>query len=275
MTTVQNLFDNYKGTREYQKLAKNSKATYDSQMRFAVNDYFLVRNRLTQITETVVDELYEKIKIKSVQQANMFMRVMRRIWSVGKRKGWTKTNPFIEMGLETVKPRTNRWTKTDYEVYINKTTELKYYDLRAIAAYCYVLAQRPGDIAALTIKNFRNDLTEVSFIQQKTKKEMHLPIIGDLTRYAKAAFSIGDKLINTHLRILNEQHREVLKLTGLPPDLQLRDLRRTALMEVMENDGTDAEGQALSGHKDRAMLDIYAPSSLKMAVNALHKRNLM
>lgn len=271
--TVSTLFAKFKETREWNKLSINSKKTYRQMMNHAEKDYFLIMNRASQITEDFVDELYDKLKItKSVSHATMFMKVMRRIWSVCKRKKLVGNNPFREMGLETPKARIIVWTKDEVEAYIQKALDKKYYDLLLVAMLCYELGQRPGDMKKLveTKQGFNSDFTEVKFVQQKTKKCMYLPIYTErLQRYLKAFLN--------HAITRNEHdflalHHEILNTANLSPKLQMRDLRRTALTEVMEADATDAEGQSISGHVNRQELNTYSPSTLKMAKNAMAKR---
>lgn len=271
---IKTLFENFKTTREWKKLSPSSQRAYDLQMRKGLTDYFLIRTRVSQINEEFVDELYDKIKTDvSLSMANMFMKVMRRIWSVGRRKKWVSNNPFREMGLEGEEAREIRWTVEQYNLYIRTTIHYGRTALRTLAAFCYVLGQRPGDMLKLTRKNFNSLLTEVTFIQQKTGKKMHMPLTLELIRLAKAAFAYdNDKLIDISAREANEQHRDILRVTGLPTYLQLRDLRRTAISEVMENGGSDAEGQSISGHVNRDELNTYSPSNITMARHALEKR---
>lgn len=271
--TIQTLFSTFKETREWNKLSVNSKKTYQQMMTHAEKDYFLITNRANQITEDFVDKLYEKLKTtKSVSHATMFMKVMRRIWSVCKRKKLVKNNPFKEMGLQTPKAREIRWDKSEVEKYIQIALESKYYDVMLVAALCYELGQRPGDMKRLveTKEGFNSDFTEVKFIQQKTHKRMYLPIYTErLQKYLKAFLP---KVIIHNEHDFLALHRDVLAKANLPSYLQMRDLRRTALLEIMEANATDAEGQSISGHVNRQELNTYSPSTLQMAMNAMSKR---
>lgn len=271
---VSELFERYKATREYQNLAINSKRSYNSMMKLAVDDYFLVRNRITQITEEFVDTLYEKLCNKgNASYAGQFMRVMRRIWSVARRKKWVKSNPFREMRIKVTKPREVVWTKEQVNKLLDAGVASHQYGLAATIALCYYLAQRPGDMMFLKREAFNNDFTEVRFIQQKTGKAMRLPVMPELAKYVKAALSAnGDVIYDKSSKALNVAFRELKRLNLLPISLQIRDLRRTALVEFMENGATDAEGQSWSGHANRDMLNTYAPSTITMARNAMQKR---
>jgi integrase len=271
---VKELFERYKETREFTSLSVNSKKSYIGNMKMAQEDYFLVNDRVSRITEKYVDDLYQHIcKSESVSKANQFMRIMRRIWSVCKRKGFIKTNPFREMGLTGVPPREIVWDKEQVQAAIDASIREKSYSLSAVIALCYYLAQRPGDMMALNRENFNGDFTLVKFRQRKTGKQMLLPVIPELAKYVKAAIGAnGHVVCKFSERQINEDFRALKERINLPEHLQIRDLRRTALVEMMENGATDAEGQSWSGHADRDMLNTYAPSSLAMAQNALNKR---
>jgi len=270
------VWEKYKTTREWNKLSPNSQRTYTTVMKSAIEDYFLLGNRVNQITETRVDELYQKLFKTKPSHANMLMRVLRRVFSVAKRKGWVKDNPFREMGLVKTEPRTNRWSKEEVKLYFDTAWAKQKYDLAMVVRLCYEWAQRPGDIIALTRANFNSELTEVKLTQQKTGKKIHLPIQEETTRYLKAIFAKQNKIFSLLITIperhINGLHREHLKEIGISQQLQIRDLRRTALIEMMESGATDAEAQAVGGHVDRQMLNIYAPPTFKMAEAGLAKR---
>ena len=275
--TVTTLFSEFKKTREYIRLAYKSKVTYDGMMRKAETDYFLLPNRVSLITERTVDALYEKLmNDKRHSHANMFMKVMRRIWSVMRRKGLVKNNPFREMGLEKTEPRMVRWTKEQLDSYFTTIKRLGHTELYLISRLCYLLGQRPGDMMTLGKKNFTSDFTKVEFVTQKTKKKIILPIMDDeIIRMLKARFKTADVLSTLNSQELSRLHRDTLIAAGITDKVQIRDLRRTALMEVFEAGGSDAEGQAITGHSDRSlddMLNVYSPYTYQMAENAMRKR---
>lgn len=266
---VKTLFEYFETTREWRKLSPNSQLVYKQMIKAANEKHFLITNRVSQITPKLVDDLYESLTtMGQIAHANMFMKVMRRLWNVCKRKGFVTSNPFEKMGLVKEEPRTTVWTKDQYEMYVKYTWNTNFKPLSLLARLSYVLGQRPGDMMKLTMSNFNKDITEVKFTQQKTKKKMVLPIPPELKKYIVAT---GGHFGFPSVRELNEQHRTVIKTLGFPP-LQLRDLRRTALTEIMESGATDAEGQAISGHSDRDMLNVYSPYTLNMAKSAMAKR---
>lgn len=273
---IDTLLNKFKETREWRKLSPNSQRTYQQMIDYAIKDYFLITNRVSQITTTLVDDLYEKlVKAGKLSHANMFMKVMRRIWNVSRRNKLVTDNPFASMGLGKEEPREIVWTKEQYEQYVEYTWKNDLQPLSLLARLCYTLGQRPGDMVKLKATNFTIDLNsrkpvEVKFTQEKTGKKMHLPIPEELQKYLVAS----TKPFPT-MRILNGQHREVLAKLNLPYNLQIRDLRRTALTEIMTGGASDAEGQAVSGHVNRDMLSVYAPTNLNMAKSAMKARGFL
>lgn len=275
--SVQTLFDEFKKTREYTKLATKSKSVYDRAMKYGVEEHFLVVRRVSLITERFVDELYQNLlKDGRHSHANMFMKVMRRVWSVMRRKGLVTGNPFREMGIEKTEPRTTRWTKEQLDLYFKTLKTKGYFEVFLLAKLCYVLGQRPGDMARLTKRNFSNGYSSVSFKIQKTGKGIQLPILDEELKHVLAAyFKHADQITKRTSQDISVIHRYTLAEARLPSNLQIRDLRRTALMEIFEAGGTDAEGQAVSAHSDRSldsMLNVYSPYTYQMAENAMRKR---
>lgn len=272
--TLEQLFAKYKETREFKNLAPSSQLIYTNIMRRAVDVHFRAYPRINMITETTVDNLYAKLlKEGKHTVANELMRVCRRAFSVARRHGWIERNPFKEMGIKLKPPREVVWTEYQVKKFINTAIEKQQYGIACVTALCYYLAQRPGDMMALTHNNFDAGITEVVFRQRKTGKKMTLPVIPELAKYVKAAFAeYGGKTYTKGPRMFNIEFREIKTLAGIPSNLQIRDLRRTALVEFMERGATDAEGQSWSGHSNRDMLNTYAPATKKMAINAMQKR---
>jgi len=267
---LNSLFDWYKTTREWNRLKPNSKIMYQQMMNNAT--LYFEHNRASEkiklITTREVDSWYEVIcRLNSVSGANLIMKVMRRIWNVAKRDGQVKSNPFEHMGLQSTEPRTVIWTKEQVKQIVDGLYSRKYYDTYMLIKLCYYLGQRPGDMSKLTCDNFNEFNHTVTFIQEKTGTLLSLPVPVELRIDLQYL-----ALTTTSLREHNKVFRYVMNEIGLPKELQIRDLRRTALTEIMESGATDAEGQAISGHKNRDMLNTYAPSTLKMAQAAMNKR---
>jgi integrase len=62
--------------------------------------------------------------------------------------------------------------------------------------------------------------------------------------------------------------REICEVAGIPQELQLRDLRRTAITEVIENGGDLLTVMMMSGHQNAASVSPYFVHTLKGSTKA-------
>lgn len=275
------LFEWFKETREYRKIATNSKIMYDQMMNHALN-YFPVKGTVESINDVVVDKWYDGlVEQGKTSKAVAIMKVMRRIWNVAKRKGLVKVNPFEKMGLSSIAPRTELWTRELAETFRLRALAEGKKHIALLVDMCYHLGIRPGDVIGLktTAFNRLEDLVVVK--QQKTKKIVSIPVYQPFKgRLVAALNSEWSKRWGTFLpqysySQYSKDYRFIRDLLGLPKSLQLRDLRRTALSEILNSGASDAEAQSISSHSDRdlnAMLNTYSPITVKMARSAMRKR---
>jgi len=65
---------------------------------------------------------------------------------------------------------------------------------------------------------------------------------------------------------------EVKAAVGLPDDLRVGDLRKTAIVQMIESGVDHLAIQSVSGHKSVSSLNPYNKFSLKTAQSALERR---
>lgn len=264
-----NLYEWFQETREWRKLKPNSRKMYRQMMKHTL-EKFPIMDKVHRITTKVVDEWYdEMVAAGQTHKAVSIMKVNRRIWNVAKRKGHVTFNPFEKMNLDGLESRKVIWTRNQVDAIVHALNKKGYYDTAMLIRLCYDLAQRPGDIIRLTTSNMNVADQTVTLQQEKTGAIVTIPVPDDTWAYMMVAdtFFVHQSSIRVH----NRNFAEVRKELDLE-HLQIRDLRRTALTEIMEAGATDAEGQSISGHKNRDMLSVYAPPTTKMAQSAMKKR---
>lgn len=275
---LSNLFNWFKEQREWRKLSKNSMMMYDQMMNHALNK-FPIMDKVDYITAKIADDLYDElINQGKKHKAVYFVKVMRRIWNVAKRHGKVKVNPFEKMGVTSLEARTVIWDHNTIKDVSRRALEMNLPHISLLVEMCYNLGQRPGDMIALKIKDYNKLEKTVKVTIHKTKKVAIIPIYGDfivkLEKYLDTDWSRrwGTFLPQFNYTQYTRDYRKITDDLKLPENLQLRDLRRTAITEIMESGASDAEGQAISMHRNRNELNTYAPSTLAMARSAMEKR---
>jgi len=251
--TVDALWQFYTSRDAYQKLSANSRRTYSflyrtaSDMRVGKSNIPFGRMLVKNVTVKTADDLFLVLKHnKSLHRANSVVKVLRRIWFVGRR------GVLSDLGFSSV---------------------------GTLALLCYDLCQRPGDMRQLLWSNFTGDL--FSFTQEKTGQEMNLELSPRLSeRFSDIQRGDDDEFIVTYeatgrpydMRMYAKIAQHVRTVAKLDPNLQIRDLRRSGATTMGEAGCTEDEIAAVTGHTSRQMLEIYVNPTRKTAARGMQKR---
>lgn len=286
--TVDGLIAFYKQTTEWKKLKPNSRRLYDlmirtaSQTRIGQANITFGQMQSKSVNPTHADKLYGKIQLSvSSHRAVHMIKVMRKIWFVGKRHGKVQFNPFEKMGLAGLKSRAVLWEPEQVEAFVKQADEMGLWSIGTIAMLCYDLCQRPGDMRQLRWSDF--DGQTFTFVQEKTGTEVC--VLGS-ERLVQRLYGVsgrvgtGDTVIalceatqRPYDRSLYVKYaRRVREAAGLPSELQVRDLRRTGATEMAEAGATEDELRSVTGHQSRDVLSIYVRPTKKLAAAGIKKR---
>jgi integrase len=286
--TVDGLIAFYRTTNEWRKLTDNSRIAYTLMIRTASefrleNSSILFGKMLSRnVTPTHSDKLYDQIgKQFSAHRSTHVIKVLRKVWNVGKRHGKVDFNPFEKMGIAGLKPRLVLWEPEQVEAFVRKADAMGFWSIGTILMLCYDLCQRPGDMRQLRWSDF--DGESFKFIQEKTKQSMDVPASERLVERLRS-FS-GTTPANDAIICLHEPSgkpydrflyakvgRRIRAAAGLPSELQIRDLRRTGATEMAEAGCTEDELRAVTGHKSRDVLSTYVRPTKKLAASGINRR---
>ena len=151
---------------------------------------------------------------------------------------------------------------------------------------CYEWGQRPVDIRNLTWDQLDLDESVVVITQTKRGATVELPIPDNLITMLKQQKEDWDfqPYVVPHHRPQDNAYRpltisqmttllaEVKDAAGLPDDLRVGDLRKTAIVQMIESGVDHLAIQSVSGHKNVQSLNPYNKFSLKTARAALDRR---
>ena len=282
--TVAGLVAFYKSTYEWKKLTINSQRLYDFMIRTAFDlrigsanvtfDRMLSKN----VTPTHADKLQAQIASDhSPHRSVHTVKVLRKIWFVGKRHGKVTFNPFERMGLKGLNDRIVLWTPEQVETLIETADRVGASSIGTLALLCYDLCQRPSDMRKLTWSDLRDGVFR--FSQEKTAIEVEIPASERLLdRLATLPHREGELVVCEATeraydrRLYNKWFARVRKQAGLPDHLQLRDLRRTGATEMAEAGCTEDELRSVTGHQSRDVLSIYVRPTVRLAASGVNKR---
>jgi integrase len=178
------------------------------------------------------------------------------------------------------------WQREHVRAFLN--TAFSQFEWRSIGLITYMMyewGQRPKDICELKWDSINFDKQMVVIEQSKRGATVKLPISTGLFEMLKQQhldFPTSDYVAPLRKRwgkwmhytavILSRHFHAVAKLANLPDDLQLRDLRRTAITESIEGGAEMVHIMQMSGHKSIDSLNPYVVHTLRGSTRAQEMR---
>jgi integrase len=230
--------------------------------------------KVTAVTKQLVHSIYEPLTAKSgLAAANKMMTAWQAAFKFGTLiLPEVQTNPFSRLGRESPPARRQRWTDEQLLSFIRMANELGCRSVGLCALMCMELMQRPGDILSLTWNAYIEADGYVLIKQSKRGVEVRVPPTERLRRELDKARSaarvvsgdLGKKYIcptktgkrwNRHN--FSKAVRMIAKAAGVTPELQIRDLRRTAATEGASAGATPWEMMAAGGWQNQASIQPY------------------
>ena len=179
------------------------------------------------------------------------------------------------------------WQPDQVKLFLDTAySDFKWRSIGLIFHMSYELAQRVGDMRKLTWKSIDFANRRMDLEQSKRGAEVHLPISESLLKMLvqqKKDFDFQEYVaprtspknnsyshytLNEISKLINEVKDEA----NLPQELQVRDLRRTAITEMVEA-GVDLVGiMQVSGHQSVQSVKPYLVNTYSGASTALERR---
>lgn len=207
-------------------------------------------------------------------QGNAILRTMRIVFGFAHDLGWIEQNPAAKPRQFTVRPRDQVWSPDDECRFIRAAHQLELPSMALALALGIYTAQREGDIIRMPWATYDGEWIRLR--QRKTGKLIDIPVLTQLRAALEAVPRRGTIILTTETgRPYREdwfRHRfaQVMEAAGLT-GLQFRDLRRTAVVRMGEQDIHERDIAAITGHeieRTRRILETYLPRNRVMAARA-------
>jgi integrase len=246
---------------------------------------------VSEITRQVVYSIYEHhVQHHGLENANRIMSAWQAAFKYATLKiPGVVLNPFTHLGMETSPPRRQRWTDSQLQAFIKKADELGYPSVGRCALMCIELVQRPGDILNLRWGDYRERLGAWHIRQSKRGAEVWVPPTerlrsvlnterrrllanrnsGEVRRLPVCPTKTGKRW---QRRNFTKTARMIARAVGIPDDLQIRDLRRTAATEGASAGATPWEMMAVGGWQNQASIRPYFVGTPEQAASFQLKR---
>jgi integrase len=293
--TVGFLFRQFEASPRFARYSPRTRQDYGWTYR-TVEVQSVDTNRLlgemkaSSVTRQIAYALYERsVQEHGQDSANKTISALSSAFRYGMLKYAEIThNPFSDLDTFSSAPRRQRWTDPQLNAFVIKAKELGFPSIGRCALMCMELMQRPGDILSLKWDAYQ-DAEKVWHIRQtKRGAVVRVPetrrlrlALRNIRRAATANIHAPNDMLvcptvtgkRWHRRNFTKVVRRIARAAGLPDDLQIRDLRRTAATEGASAGATAAEMMAVGGWASSASIRPYLVQTREQAAAFQAKRD--
>jgi integrase len=244
----------------------------------------LQHHKLSTLETPMIQRMYdEETRRTTTHTANYNMTVYRVVLNYAIRCGYTRHNPFEKVRKQTVKKRKVMWERTDVLAFLNTAfSRWQWRNAGLIFYMIYEWGQRVSDVLKLKWENIDFDTNTVTITQSKRGATVKLPIspgLATMLLSQKKDFVLSPyvapqmvrrqgKFVPYTISTINNYATDIMQEAKLDRGLQLRDLRRTAITETIENGGDLLTVMQMSGHQHAASVTPYFVHTRKGAAKA-------
>ena len=196
-------------------------------------------------------------------------------------------NPMSMVKKRSHEPRSVVWTREQVELFIDTAfLQFKYRNIGLLALLCYEWGQRPVDIRLLKWSSIDFDNKMVTIKQTKRGATVQLPLedkIEQLLLQQNEDWGFQDYVLPyqrpsdgaysviEHFQV-SALANEVKALCDLPRELQMGDLRKTAITELIRSGVDQLAIMSVTGHRNVQSLNPYNKHNFNTAKSALEMR---
>ena len=196
-------------------------------------------------------------------------------------------NPMSMVKKRSHEPRSVVWTREQVELFIDTAfSQFKYRNIGLLALLCYEWGQRPVDIRLLKWSSIDFDNKMVTIKQTKRGATVQLPLedkIEQLLLQQSEDWGFQDYVLPyqrpsdgaysviEHFQV-SALANEVKALCDLPKELQMGDLRKTAITELIRSGVDQLAIMSVTGHRNVQSLNPYNKHNFNTAKSALEMR---
>lgn len=284
---IKHIINYYLMSQQFVSLAGSSQLKYETELK-KVADTKLGDTPLDKLTAKMCSEVYEGwVKAHTVARANERARLFSVVINFARSLDLINDNPMSKVKKLKHEPVTPIWNGKQVELFLDTAfTKFEWRNVGLLVMMCYEWAQRPRDICNLKWSNLDLDNARVKIKQTKRGAEVELPIEEPLLSMLKAQkkdWGFQTLVIPYHRStdkayvplkptIFGPILRSIKQQCGLPEELKIGHLRKTAITEFVAA-GVDSTGiMQVTGHKNIASLNPYMKHTYEGARTAQSAR---
>lgn len=292
-STFETACDHYMRSKAFCVLSVSSQKKYISNLKVACSTKvrggrLLSKIPVRDIKYTHLNTAYEMWLVRGIRTANYISTNVSIILNDCIRHSIMPQNLMALVPKLKCKPRRTVWTYDQVKLFLD--TASSDFKWRSIGLICHILyesGQRVGDIRLLKWDSVNLSEQRMDIRQNKRGVDVHLSIGDTLTKVLYKQKEEYDGLSEyvaprTVARAgmyscydedeISKLFKQIKKEVNLPDELQARDLRRTAVVEMSEV-GVDWIGiKQVTGHQSHQSLVPYLVNTFSGAKDAQERR---
>lgn len=277
LTSWDNLVAHYKASAAYKRLKDGTRRKYG-----AVLDALREKNGskdVRRVTRSQVRAIHEKYA-DTPRKADHHIQVIRLLLNFAKNElEWIDVNPAEGIKLFGSQSEVQHWPEAAQKAFLRAAEALGDQHMIAALHLGVGTGQRPGDLLKMEWAHFDGEYMDVK--QEKTSVRLTVFCPPALRAFLSDTPKRGAYIIAKNLRqplsysAAAKRFRDVRAEAGKVCDgLTMHGWRKTAVVSLAEAGCTDAEIQAVTGHKTAAMAAHYrkGASQKKLSRGAQNRR---
>ena len=292
---VSDLIKSYMHSLDFDKLSKKAKYDYPYYLKrwyqSRTAGTTLINTRLADLSAPICQRIYDEHAAHSKSLANHVLAVYKVIFNYAIRNGFTTFNPFKPVKTQTVRPRRVVWEREHIKRFMDMAfSKYEWRNVGLLVYMAYSWGQRLGDMRTLKWSNYNVETGVLELEQSKRRARVTIPTNQDLRNMLTQQHAdfgwqayiapstrkgAGGTLLPFSLTRLSKIGKAIMQEAGLPEDLQLMDMRRTAVTEMVQVGVPLPNIMALTGHATPHSLTPYMRNTLKSATVAQEMRGML
>jgi len=284
-STVNDLVVAYKKSNDFNMLRETSKAEYTYLLDVLCKH--LGNKKMGSLTSKEAKRSYEEWVSRGISFANHICSCASKVFNYAIDMEYTTFNPFRTVKRKIPPKRKVVWTRENVIDFLDYCySKFEYRNIGLIVNMAYDWCQRIGDMRCLEWESIDLNKQLLSLEQSKRRARVFLPISDELAnmlrqqakdfgfqRYVAPAIKPSGGEFKPYNRFyLSRLGRKIIKEVGLPSELQLMDLRRTGVTEMVESGVDVTQIMSVTGHASVTSVQPYIKNTYRSANNALTRR---
>jgi len=287
---VSRLITNYLLSDTYKKLSPKTQNDYV----FYLSKWYspeLLDRAISTIKTSEWQSLYDDLCINTPSLAIHTLATWRTVFRYAVGKGYLKTNTLREVVRKPYKRRSVCWTREDISKFLNVAySRFEGRSIGLMVQMAHEWGQRVGDLRVLQWDNYCLQTGVVTIPKTKRKEATTIPSSKQLMEMLSKQYEDygwqkyvvpsakpdkeGGLLPYTAVRI-SQIANKIKEAAGVAPELQISDLKRTALTEMLEYGIPLHNIMSITGHSSPYALNPYIKHSLALSSEAMRMRKLI